>query len=144
VKFKLMGLTVVAAVLAVLVIGAAERMKNDAGAARMALAQAIVHARSGLPQFRDRLQHPREHDRAFFVRAEFSSKSGRDEYLWVKDVSLTPDGFAGEIAQQPFLVDLKLDAPVDVPSDRVVDWTIKHDDRSLEGNFTQGLEPGSR
>ncbi|HTQ09069.1 MAG TPA: DUF2314 domain-containing protein [Fimbriimonadaceae bacterium] len=142
-KYKLMGLTMLAAILAVLVIGAAERLKkSDVLGAR--LAQAVMRARASLPRFRDRIEHPQEHDRSFFVRAQFKDKDGRPEYLWIKRVSATATGFSGEVAEQPFFGDLKLDSPVAVPTDRVVDWTIKHDDGSVEGDFTQGLEPGSR
>jgi|GEM_PF-3637152 len=141
-KFKLMGLTVLAAILAVVGLQCAQRIKQtDLLGAQ--LSAAIMRARASLPRFRDRIVHPRAHDRAYFIRAQFPDREGRTEYLWVRRVALTATGFSGEIAEQPYFGGLKLGDRIEIPNKRVVDWTIKHDDGSTEGDFTQGLEPGT-
>lgn len=79
-----------------------------------------------------------EPDARFFVRATFKSRSG-PETLWVKDVSLQGDDFAGTLDEEPALYrEKKRGDAVTVPQSAVVDWVIKRGSQ-IEGGYTTKL-----
>lgn len=134
-KVKLAAITIIAAALAIGGVKWASNSKsNELGAA-------ISMARNSLDHFRHAVDHPNPGERAFFLRAKLSD-SGSRENLWIRKVSTTPAGFRGELDEPPSLLKgVHIGDIIEVKSDDVVDWSILHTDQTVEGAFTQGLEP---
>lgn len=142
-KYKLAAIVCVAIVLAIVAVQCAgKRLGASDKAGELALS--IRHAQATLNTFRDRLAHPKETDRAFFIRAGFTDPKGRKVLLWLKRAEIAPNGFKGVVDEDTFdLADVHRGDIVGVTPENVVDWTILHVDGTHEGAFTQGLEPGS-
>ena len=139
-KYKFVALVAMAAILGVGILRWSQQAKQPDLIAGELVTQ-IMTARSALPKFRTRLEHPLAGDRSFFLRAQFTDKKNV-EFLWLNAVHIEGDNFSAKVAQQPIIVPgIHLGDRVTVNEADVVDWTIKHNDGSLEGNYTQGLEP---
>jgi uncharacterized protein YegJ (DUF2314 family) len=117
------------------------RRAPQPNAAALKLAVAVRQAQRRLPEFRKRLETPRESDRNFFVRVQLPARGGRSEYLWLKRVKPAKNGFSGTIDEEPTLrTDLRKGSELTVTNDEVVDWSIRTAEGKLEGALTNGLE----
>lgn len=143
-RYKLLAAAVIAAILAYAGIRVAERMRTPSLQAAE-LASAVTRAQSSLPRFRQRLEKPLPTDHAFFLRGKFSDSEDRTEFLWLNHVEPSGDVYQAVVAEKPFiLTNVHQGDKVTVAPANIVDWTIVHDDRTREGDFTQGLEPNAR
>lgn len=136
-KWTLAAIAAIAVVLAIVGIQLARK------AAPNELAVAINTAMHSVPQFRERVEHPKTGDRAFFVRCRFGADKAA-EMLWVRQVTTTPKGFRGTLDEEPALNEaLHKGSIVDVKTEDVRDWAILKSDGTTEGAFTRGREPGN-
>ncbi len=101
------------------------------------LQDAIRKARKMLAAFKYRLEHPQPGD-LFAIKAQFQSDQG-PEYIWMKDPTVSKDGFAAIIDQQPIAAKVKMGQLVDVPEQDVVDWLIQQSDGTRTGAFTDAV-----
>ena len=101
--------------------------------------KAIIKAQQGLPEYLQELQHPKTGQR-FAVMGRFSTPNG-NEFLWVKDPTLTSAGLKGTLDQTPHFAPFHLGDTVTVPKADVVDWYIRDPDGTSRGRFTESANP---
>lgn len=104
------------------------------------LAEAVVRARSELPQFIDALKGNPQGE--FAVCARFLTKQG-PEQLWVRVDRYEAKKFLGTLASKPISYEKKEGDSVEVPEGIVVDWTYRIDGKT-EGGFTSKVLSNSR
>lgn len=102
------------------------------GTGNSKLAEAVIRARSELPQFIDALKtHP---EAEFAICARFITRNG-PEQLWVKVDSYENKTFRGTLAVDPVAYEKKKGDAVEVKENMVVDWTYRLEGKT-EGGYT--------
>lgn len=96
------------------------------------LAEAVVRARSELPEFIEALKANPQGE--FAVCARFLTKQG-PEQLWVRVERHEGKSFFGTLASVPIALEKKKGDSVEVAEGIVVDWTYRIDGKT-EGGFT--------
>jgi uncharacterized protein YegJ (DUF2314 family) len=97
---------------------------------------AMDHARETLPRFRELMaEHPAG---TLAVNLKKRFEDGEQvEHIWLTDVSVTEDGFAGMVNNQPMLVhNTAMGERVNVAPDEVSDWMVVTDDSTFYGAYT--------
>jgi uncharacterized protein YegJ (DUF2314 family) len=78
-------------------------------------------AQVSLDEFDERLTHPPSGQTRIGLRGIFASQ-GQTEYLWLRNVTIVPEGYRGMITSPPTLPGFALDQEVALPRDAVADW----------------------
>ena len=89
-------------------------------------------AQVSLDEFDERLTHPPSGQTRIGLRGIFASQ-GETEYLWLRNVTLVPDGYRGVITSPPTLPGFALDQDVLLPRDAVADWYAVEDGYLIAG-----------
>lgn len=89
-------------------------------------------AQRSLDEFDERLTRPPTGQTRIGLRGIFESH-GETEYLWLRNVSIVPEGYRGTIITPPTLSGFALDQEVVLPRDAVADWYAVEDGYLIAG-----------
>jgi uncharacterized protein YegJ (DUF2314 family) len=78
-------------------------------------------AQVSLDEFEQRLKDPPSGQTRIGLRGIFESQ-GETEYLWLRNVTIVPEGYRGMITSPPTLPGFALDQEVVLPRESVADW----------------------
>ena len=89
-------------------------------------------AQVSLDEFEQRLTHPPAGQTRIGLKGIFESQ-GKTQYLWLRNVTIVPQGYRGMIATRPVLSGLALDQEVLLPREAVADWFAVEDGYLIAG-----------
>jgi len=92
-----------------------------AGETDAEMRMAAHKAQVSLDEFDERLKHPPSGQTRLGLRGIFESQ-GETEYLWLRNVTIVPEGYRGTIISPPTLPGFALDQEVVLPRAAVADW----------------------
>lgn len=98
---------------------------------------AIAEAQRTLPDLIAALQHPKEGQSYFGIKAAFPyGEIGEREHMWLSELSYDDQGFHGVLGNDPeFVEGLRHGDQVNVPVEAVTDWMIVEENRVI-GAYT--------
>ena len=103
---------------------------------------ATEKARATLPEFLTALQKPAANQRQFMVRKTFPAKDGKQQILWVTDVTYDGTLLHGKIddnTAQPG-TGVAPDGKVSFPPSEIADWMFNEDGKAVGGYMLRALK----
>jgi uncharacterized protein YegJ (DUF2314 family) len=100
---------------------------------------AIDEAKRTLDEFMRAYLEPGANQRGFLLKVFFDDEDEeQSEHIWVADVEETGTGFRGVIANEPVMLSLRFQQPVEFEAARITDWMFIDNGR-LVGGYTTRL-----
>ncbi len=100
------------------------------------MAAATAQARATLDDFLALHDNPRAGTGAYRLKVRFAAPGNVTEHMWVTAFHATPEGFEGELADEPeYATDVKNGQTVRFSRDRISDWGYV-DNGHQKGSFT--------